>query len=165
LTLANKVTLARIASIPLCLVFIFTGFYGLAAVVFIIISSSDLIDGYIARKYHQVSEVGKMLDPLADKILVLSVLIALTGIGKADPLAVILICTRELIVSSIRTKKNFAANLFGKWKTFVQVAAILLLMLHLPFAEVVLWISVILSLFSGGVYLWQSNIISQLRSS
>ena len=80
MTLANKVTLLRIALIPLCLIFLLAGFYGLAAVIFLLLSLSDAIDGYIARKYNQVSELGKMLDPLADKILVMTVLIGLTGL-------------------------------------------------------------------------------------
>lgn len=162
MTLANKITLARIGLIPLCLVFLLSGLYGLAAVIFLLLSLSDAIDGYVARKYHQVSEIGKMLDPLADKILVLTVLIGLTGLGKAAPLPVIIICAREFIVAGIRTNKVFAASTLGKWKTVLQVVAVLLLMLNMPFAGLVLWLAVLLSLVSGGAYLWQSQILNQL---
>ena len=165
MTLANKVTLLRIALIPLCLIFLLAGFYGLAAVILLLLSLSDAIDGYIARKYNQVSELGKMLDPLADKILVMTVLIGLTGLGKASPLAVMLIGARELLIASLRTDNIFAASPLAKWKTIAQVAAVLMLMLNLPLANLVLWAAVLLSLISGGIYLWQSPTFRQLRSS
>lgn len=165
MTLANRVTLLRIALIPLCLIFLLFGFNGLAATVFLLLSFSDAIDGYIARKYHQVSELGKMLDPLADKILVITVLIGLTGLGKANPVAVMLICTRELLVASFRGKKIFAASPIAKWKTFIQILAVIMLMLNITFADWALWLAVILSLISGGVYLWQSPLIKQLKLS
>jgi CDP-diacylglycerol--glycerol-3-phosphate 3-phosphatidyltransferase len=165
LTLANKVTLARIALIPFCLAFLLTGFYGLAAVAFVILSFSDAIDGYLARKYNQVSELGKQLDPLADKILVLTVLIALTALGKAGPVAVMLITTREFLVASLRTKKVFAASPVAKWKTVVQMLAIFMAILSLPFSGLVLWLAVILAYVSGGAYLWQSRFLQQLKSS
>jgi CDP-diacylglycerol--glycerol-3-phosphate 3-phosphatidyltransferase len=165
LTLANRITLLRIALIPLCIIFLLADLLGLAAVIFLFLSLSDLLDGYIARKYHQVSEIGKMLDPLADKILVISVLVGLSSLGKADPLAVILICAREIIVSSLRSDKIFPASPVAKWKTVAQVAAVLMLMLGLPLANALLWLAVILSLFSGGMYVWQSRIFEQLKSS
>jgi CDP-diacylglycerol--glycerol-3-phosphate 3-phosphatidyltransferase len=165
LTLANRITLARIALIPLCIAFLLTGFYGLAAVFFLLLSFSDAIDGYIARKYHQVSELGKKLDPLADKILVLSVLIGLTGIGKADPVPVMLICAREFLVASFRGRKTFPASPVAKWKTAFQIISIVMLMLNLPFAGLALWVATILSLISGGAYLWQNRILELLRSS
>lgn len=165
MTLANRVTLLRIALIPLCWFSLLAGLFGLAAVIFLLLSLSDLIDGYIARKYNQVSEIGKLLDPLADKILVLTVLIGLTAVGQANPLAVMLICAREFIVASVRSDKIFAANQLAKWKTFTQVAAVLMLMLNLPLANLILWLAVILSLVSGGAYLWQSPLYRQLKSS
>lgn len=165
MTLANRITLLRIAFIPLCVILLLAGFYGLAATLFLLLSLSDAIDGYIARKYNQVSELGKQLDPLADKILVMTVLIGLTALGKSDPVPVMLICAREFIVASIRTKKVFAASPIAKWKTVAQVTAVLLLMLNLPFAGAVLWLAVLLSLFSGGAYLWQSPTLKQLKLS
>jgi CDP-diacylglycerol--glycerol-3-phosphate 3-phosphatidyltransferase len=165
LTLVNRITLLRIALIPLCIAFLLSGFYGLAVVTFLLLSFSDAIDGYIARKYHQVSEIGKMLDPLADKILVITVLIGLASLGKADPVPVMLICAREFIIASVRTKKIFAASPIAKWKTFSQIVAVPMLTLNLPFAGWVLWFAVILSLISGGVYLWQSPFLKQLKLS
>jgi CDP-diacylglycerol--glycerol-3-phosphate 3-phosphatidyltransferase len=165
LTLANKVTLARIALIPFCLAFLLTGFYGLAAVAFVILAFSDAIDGYIARKYNQVSDLGKQLDPLADKILVMTVLIGLTALGKAGALPVMLIFVREFIIASIRGKKVFAASPIAKWKTIIQMVAVFMCILSLPLSELALWLAVILSYISGGAYLWQSQLLKQLRIS
>lgn len=165
MTLANRVTLLRIALIPLCLIFLLLGFYGLAAVIFLLLSFSDAIDGYIARKYDQVSELGKQLDPLADKILVITVLIGLTSLGKANPIPVMLIGARELIIASLRTQEIFAASELAKWKTVSQIVAALMLMLNLPLAGWVLWLAVLLSLISGGIYLWQSPLFQQLKLS
>ncbi len=164
MTLANKVTLARIALIPFCLIFLLTGFYGLAALVFVILAFSDAIDGYIARKFNQVSDLGKQLDPLADKILVLTVLVGLTALGKAGPLPVMLIVAREFVITSLRAKKVFGASPVAKWKTIVQMVAIFMCILSLPLAELVLWLAVVLAYVSGGAYLWQSQPLKQLRS-
>ncbi len=163
MTLANKVTLARIALIPFCLVFLLTGFYGLAALVFVILAFSDAIDGYIARKFNQVSDLGKQLDPLADKILVLTVLVGLTALGKAGPLPVMLIVAREFVITSVRARRVFAASPIAKWKTIVQMLAIFMCILSLPLSELVLWLAVVLAYISGGAYLWQSPLLKQLR--
>ncbi|MDD5594236.1 MAG: CDP-diacylglycerol--glycerol-3-phosphate 3-phosphatidyltransferase [Candidatus Margulisbacteria bacterium] len=165
MTLANRITLLRVALIPLCIIFLLAGFYGLAAVIFLLLSFSDAIDGYIARKYNQVSELGKQLDPLADKILVLTVLIALTALGKAGPVAVMLILVREFVIASIRTAKVFAASPIAKWKTIIQMAAVFMCILSLPLSELVLWLAVILSYISGVAYLWQSPFFKQLKLS
>ena len=86
-------------------------------------------------------------------------------IGQANSLAVMLICAREFIVASVRSDKIFAANQLAKWKTVSQIAAVLMLLLDLPLANSVLWLAVILSLVSGGAYLWQSPLYRQLKSS
>lgn len=165
MTLANRVTLLRLALIPVCIAFLLTTLYGLAAAVFLLLSFSDYLDGYIARKYNQVSELGKQLDPLADKILVMSVLIGLTALGKANPVPVMLIGAREFVVASLRTVKVFGASRLAKWKTVTQMVAIIMLMLHLPLAGAVLWLAVLLSLITGAAYLWQSPFYKQLKLS
>ena len=165
MTLANKITLGRIALIPICVLFLLADLLGLAALLFLLLSLTDLLDGYVARKYNQVSELGKMLDPLADKILVVSMLIGLTAIGRAGALPVIIIAAREFLIASIRTGKIFAASPLAKWKTATQTVSVLMLLFALPLADVVLWAAVILSLVSGWVYLWQSQFLQQLRSS
>jgi len=170
LNLANRVTLARIALIPLVIVFLFLGLNGLAVIFFILLSLSDYLDGHIARRYNQISDAGKILDPLADKILVLSVLITLAWQGKADPIPVILFLARDEIVSGIRisaakSQKILHASPIAKAKTVTQMIAVPLLILDLPYAGWVLWLAVVFSLLSGGIYLWQSKILKLLRSS
>ncbi len=165
MTLANQVTLARIVLIPLILAALYFGLYGLAAILFLAVSLSDVIDGYIARRFHQVSDLGKLLDPLADKVLVLAVLIALVGLQKVPSLPVIIIVIREILVAGIRSEAPviFGAIPIAKWKTAAQVLAIFMLILSLPLADLVLWISIVLSLVSGGIYIWQSKILEQLK--
>lgn len=143
---------------------------GLAVITFLLLSFSDAVDGYIARKYNQVSDLGKFLDPLADKILVTIVLICLVGLGKADSIPVMIIVAREFIVSGLRinaarSKKIIAASPTAKWKTFSQFVAVAMLMLDLPYADWALWLAVILSVVSGGGYLWQTNLLKQLKSN
>ncbi|MFA4844360.1 MAG: CDP-diacylglycerol--glycerol-3-phosphate 3-phosphatidyltransferase [Candidatus Margulisiibacteriota bacterium] len=165
MTLANKITLTRLALIPIAALLLLAGFWGISAAVFLVLSFSDALDGYVARKYNQVSEIGKLLDPLADKVLVLTMLVGLTALGKADPIAVMLITAREFIVASVRANKIFGASPVAKWKTVFQIAAVFMLILDLPLAWLALWLAVALSLISGGAYLWQSPFLKQLKLS
>lgn len=168
MTLANYVTLARIALIPLLIILLLFRINGLALVLFLLLSSSDAIDGYIARRFNQVSDLGKFLDPLADKILVITALIALVGLGKADSSPVMILAAREFLVSGLRINagregKIFAASPLAKWKTAVQIASIAMLIINLPLAGLVLWLAVILALISGGDYLWQNKTFVHMK--
>ena len=168
MTIANYVTLARILLVPISIVLLLFGINGLAALVFIILSFSDAIDGYIARRYNQISEFGKLIDPLADKILVISLLIALVGLGKASSVPVILLVVRELLVSAIRTSVAkdggiLAASQIAKYKTASQMLAVFMLILDIPLAALVLWLSVVIGYISGGAYLWQNQKSLQLK--
>ena len=163
MTLANRAALLKIALIPLCLAFLLTGFLGLAATIFLLLSFWDIVDGYIAKKYHQVSEFGRQIDPLVDKILAVTVLIGLAGLGKADPVPVMLICGRELAVIGIRSRKVITNTPIVKWKTYLQIGAIVMLLFNLPLANLVLWVAAALSLISGGVYLWRNPLFKQLK--
>ncbi len=171
MNIANYVTLSRFVLIPLVIAFIFLGFYGLAVIVGLFMVLSDYIDGYIARRFNQVSDLGKFLDPLADKIAVVTIAIALVAIGKADPIPVIIIAARELFVQGIRISvakrkhKIVEASPVAKAKTTVQGLALAMLILNIPYGDWVLWLAVILSIISGGEYLWQSKILKQLKSS
>ena len=170
MTVANYVTLARIVLIPLIIVLLLMRLNGLAVIAFLLLSFTDAVDGYIARKYNQVSELGKFLDPLADKILVTTVLICLVGLGKANSIPVMIIVAREFIISGLRinaarSKKIIAASPTAKWKTFSQIIAAAMLMLDLPYADWALWLAVFLSVVSGGGYLWQTNLLKQLKSN
>jgi CDP-diacylglycerol--glycerol-3-phosphate 3-phosphatidyltransferase len=170
LTLANRVTLARIVLIPLVIILLLFGLDGLAFIIFMFLSFSDAVDGYIARRFGEVSDLGKVLDPLADKILVTTVLIALVGLGKASSIPVMLFVVRDLIVSGIRitaaqSNNIIAASRLAKWKTGTQIAAVAMLILSLPLANLVLWTAVILSYISGSAYLWQSKTLKLLKLS
>ncbi|RCX12700.1 CDP-diacylglycerol--glycerol-3-phosphate 3-phosphatidyltransferase [Fontibacillus phaseoli] len=179
MNLPNRITLARIFMIPLMLVFLLVdldwwsyeltlGNYSLpvnqliGAILFIIAASTDGIDGYIARKYNLVTNLGKLLDPLADKLLVAAVLVALVAMGKCDAWIVIVIISREFAVTGLREVallegSVIAASKWGKAKTITQIIAISVLLLnnfpfewiHVPFDEIAIWLAAIITIYSG----------------
>lgn len=134
----------------------------LAAIIFIIASITDYYDGYYARKLNSVTNLGKFFDPVADKILVSSILILLATKGAVDPIMVILFVTRDTIVGGIRAVAAadgvvISAQTTGKWKAALQMIAIPMIILndlhqYLPNTKLgygLLWVSVLLSLKSG----------------
>ncbi len=148
LNLPNKLTLSRIIMIPVFVVFFyvqFTGHYFVSLAVFLIACLTDLLDGMIARKYNLVTNLGKFLDPIADKVLVLTALVifltipdvVIMNIGSIGLIligcGVALIIAREIIVSGFRmiaasTGTVIAADVFGKYKTVFQDVAIVILL-------------------------------------
>lgn len=139
MNLANKLTLIRIILVPIFLVFIaYQGLpYGsvIATLIFIIASVTDQLDGYIARSRNQVTNFGKFMDPLADKLLVTSALISLVELQLVPAWAAIVIIAREFAVSGLRTIAAseglvIAASWWGKIKTVIQIIAIVLLLLQ-----------------------------------
>jgi len=138
----------------------------IAAFVFVAAALTDLLDGIIARKKGCITVLGKFLDPIADKLLVVSALIALIQLDEVSAWAVIIIISREFIVQGIRilAAKNevvIPAGFLGKAKTFTQMVAIVLiliknhpfsLVISLPIGQYLLWISVILTVISGYQY-------------
>jgi CDP-diacylglycerol--glycerol-3-phosphate 3-phosphatidyltransferase len=137
----------------------------LAAALFVIFSLTDWLDGYWARKYNCETNFGKLMDPVADKILVLGTLVMLLSKGGVDPLMVFLLLSRDLYVGGIRSvaaadRLVVAAKPFGKWKTALQMIAIPCLLIDHPIlpdqvpriAYLLLWASVGLSLISGVQY-------------
>ena len=138
----NLMTLGRIALIP---VFIYLLSYEnrrnsfLAAVVFAAAAISDWLDGWLARVSNKVTTLGKFLDPLADKIIVLSALVMLVRLGRVPVWVVVIILARELLISGLRTIAMseglvIAASRGGKWKTSLQLSGIIALMVHYHFA-------------------------------
>lgn len=167
MTQANQITLGRIALIPLIIILLLARVNGIAVALFLLLSFSDAVDGYVARRLNQVSDLGKFLDPLADKLLIISVLIVLVSLGRAEVIAVLILVSREFLVQGLRinaarTNNMIAASPIAKWKTGTQVAAVAMLIIGLPLSNLVLWLSVLLGLMSGGAYLWQSQIIKEL---
>jgi len=138
-----------------------TGWICLA--IFLIAAGTDWLDGYLARKLDQVTDLGKFLDPLVDKLLVLAPLLALIELGQVPAWGVFLILARELAIAGWRVNPNLTqeisgANIWGKLKTVTQITAIALLIA--PLSQVwdmpslfLFWLSVALTLVSGGIYL------------
>lgn len=158
----NKLTIARIIMIPFFVAFLMYDITGnadkwIALAIFVIASLTDTLDGYLARKYHLVTNFGKFMDPLADKLLVCSALICFTATGQLAEWITIIIIAREFIISGFRliAADNgivIAASYWGKFKTVFQMTAVVLLIFNIPALSVltsaVLWIAVILTVVS-----------------
>jgi CDP-diacylglycerol--glycerol-3-phosphate 3-phosphatidyltransferase len=137
MNLANKITISRIMLVPFFVIILFLPIpYSnlIAFIVFVIAASTDGIDGHIARSKNQITDFGKFLDPLADKLLVSAALIALVGQNKIPSWVATIIISREFIVTGIRLiaageGKVIAASMWGKIKTVTQIIAISLLLL------------------------------------
>ena len=132
-----------------------------AIVIFIVASITDYYDGYFARKFNAVSNMGKFMDPIADKILVSSILIALLSRGSVDPWMVMIVIVRDTLIGGIRSVAAadqivIAAKSAGKWKTALQMGAIPAVILGtgdwLKIGYAVLWLTVVLSVASGIQY-------------
>lgn len=146
------------------------GFWAFAAtVVFLLASLTDKLDGYIARKYNQISTLGKFLDPLADKLLVIAALLCMVEKGMVPSYLVMVIVARELIVTSFRIIAmgqgiEIAADIWGKLKTVCQMAAVIVLMLenllvvdsHL-IGTILIWIATVVTLISGFNYIYKNR--------
>lgn len=180
MNLPNKITVARIFLIPVIILFLLVDFnFGrfevngnivtvneiIAAIIFVIAASTDGLDGYIARKRQLVTDLGKLLDPLADKLLIAAALISLVEMGRLGAWMAIVIISREFAVTGLRliAVENgdvIAASKLGKWKTTLQIVAIVALMLNnfpfvyvsLPFAQWMIWLAVIMTVWSGVDY-------------
>lgn len=180
MNLPNKITVARILLIPVFLVIMLVDFpwgeltllgvtlpmtHFIGALIFIVASTTDWIDGHFARKYNLVTDLGKFLDPLADKLLVSSALIVLVGLDMASVWITIVIISREFAVTGLRLVlagggEVVAANMLGKIKTWAQIVAISALLLHnmifelisLPLDVMALWIALFFTVWSGWDY-------------
>jgi CDP-diacylglycerol---glycerol-3-phosphate 3-phosphatidyltransferase len=172
MNLPNKLTTARVIMIPFFLVFLMTNFFEgsnyVALAIFIIASLTDMLDGKIARKYNLVTNFGKFMDPLADKLLVCSAMIAFIELGLMPAWIVIIIIAREFIISGFRliaAERNvvIAAGMSGKIKTTVQMIMCCLLIARLPFGFmryvelVFIYAALILTVYSLIVYLVQNK--------
>jgi len=153
-------------AVPVFVAVLLLGYYYTAAVIFILASLTDMLDGMIARKYDLVTNFGKIMDPLADKLLVISAFICLVELGDVKGWMVIVILAREFTVTGLRIAAAaeghvIAAEVTGKIKTVLQmiaVPAILLqnwpfYMIGLPFAEIMLWAAVVMTVVSGIEYI------------
>lgn len=133
--------------------------YYFASLLFVLASATDFFDGYIAREWNQMTLLGAILDPLADKMLTLAAFLGLMMIGEASAWAIYIIIVRELFITGIRTIAvseglSVKASWAGKIKTVVQMIAIGFLLMHWPFGAELLWLAVAITLYSGFEYLW-----------
>jgi CDP-diacylglycerol--glycerol-3-phosphate 3-phosphatidyltransferase len=129
-----------------------------AALVFVIASITDFFDGFIARNFNASSKLGEILDPLADKMLILGAFLGLLYLHRANAWAVYLILIREFFITGLRVVMaqeglSVKASFIGKVKTVSQMIAIGWLLMNWPLAEAILWISVFLTLYSGFDYI------------
>ncbi|WP_100373139.1 CDP-diacylglycerol--glycerol-3-phosphate 3-phosphatidyltransferase [Bacillus sp. FJAT-45037] len=180
MNLPNKITISRIFLIPIFMIFMLAPLplgewewlgvtipvaHFIAALLFIFAASTDWLDGYYARKLNLVTNFGKFLDPLADKLLITAALIGLVELQLLPAWIAIVIISREFAVTGIRLVaaadgQVIAASNLGKWKTVWQIIGISALMLYnlpfealsIPFAMISIWIATILTILSGVDY-------------
>lgn len=172
LNLPNTITLIRIAMIPLIMLVLLLptpGKYWIAAVLFVAAAATDGLDGYFARSRNLVTTLGKFLDPLADKLLILATLICLLALGDVGAVVIIIILTRELMVTGLRAIAAdkgivIAASYFGKLKTVSQIVAIAYVLLAGAFAvfpgwlgTTLIWVAAGITLLSGADYFYKSK--------
>ena len=175
----NKLTIARVIMIPFFVVFLMYDIAGdagkwIALVIFIAASITDTLDGYIARKYHLVTNFGKFMDPLADKLLVCSALICFTATGKLAAWITIIIIAREFIISGFRLVAAdngivIAASYWGKFKTVSQMIMIILMIMDIQngafqtLITVFIVIAVALTLISLADYIMKNKQVLSMQ--
>jgi len=185
MNLPNKITVSRVLLIPFFMLIMLVDFgwgnltflgaempveHFVGGLVFIIASVTDWIDGHFARKFNLVTNMGKFLDPLADKLLVSAALIILVELGYAPSWIVIIIISREFAVTGLRlilagSGEVVAANQLGKIKTWTQIIAISCLLLHnsifewinIPFGTIMLYVALFFTIWSGWDYFYKNR--------
>lgn len=167
INLPTWITFSRLLGVPIVLIALLDPTDSrrwISVVFFVIFAGTDWLDGYLARKLNQVTELGKFLDPLVDKLLVLAPLMALVEMGSVPAWGVFLILARELTISGWRVNPSFqkgavpGAGIWGKAKTVVQIVAIAILLsplsgIWLTAGIVLFWAAVALTWISGALYL------------
>ena len=180
MNLPNKLTMARIIMVPIVVIVylcipttigVVDRRSGLALrdiltfLIFAVASITDLLDGRIARKNHLITSFGKFADPIADKLLVNTLLIMMAATGQANLIAVLLMTARDLIVDGLRMVaaqhgRVVSAGIYGKCKTVLQMIALCVLLLRnwpfaligIPMGSILLWLATLMSLYSGYIY-------------
>lgn len=183
--LPNKITVSRVVLIPIFMIFMLVDFgFGeivvlgtemqvshlIGGLLFMFAAATDWVDGFLARKYNLVTNMGKFLDPLADKLLVSAALIILVELGSAPSWIVIVIISREFAVTGLRLimaggGEVVAANQLGKIKTVAQILAIISLLFNniyfssigVPFGMIMLYIALIFTVWSGADYFYKNR--------
>ena len=174
----NKLTVARMIIVPFLVVFLLTVWGGdanryISLALFVVASVTDWFDGYLARKNNLVTNFGKFMDPLADKLLVCSAMICMIELNRLPAWFVIIIIGREFIISGFRliAAENgivIAANYWGKFKTASQMIMIILLILHfdgifVTLEQLFIWLSLALTIISLITYIWQNKSVLSMQ--
>ena len=174
----NKLTIARMIIVPFLVIFLLTGWGGeanryISLTLFVVASVTDWFDGYLARKNNLVTNFGKFMDPLADKLLVCSAMICMIDLKRLSAWFVIIIIAREFIISGFRliAAENgivIAANYWGKFKTASQMIMIILLILHFDgifviLEQIFIWLSLALTIISLITYIWQTRTVLSMQ--
>ena len=172
MNLPNKLTVGRMIAVPFFIVAYMMGYYPVALVLFCLASATDALDGSIARKRGLVTNFGKIMDPLADKILVYSALCLFIESGLIKSWMLIIILAREFIVAGMRTVaasegRVLAAGMSGKIKTVLQMVAVILYLFGLSvpsigntvimIANVIFWAALAMTIYSGAEYVWKNR--------
>lgn len=170
MNLANKLTVIRMILVPIyAIVFLYTDWTLLALALFILAALTDAADGYVARQYQMITDLGKFMDPLADKLLTLTAFVLFTYMGLINPLLVIIIIAREVIISVFRAvaaskQVVIAAGNYGKFKTVLQILSIIMVHLYLIIErspDVLYWlviaIMVAMTVISGTDYIYRNR--------
>lgn len=184
MNLPNKLTLLRVILVPVFMVFAAFSNYGtaeyngtfmlVAGIVFAVASITDFLDGYLARKYHLVTDFGKFMDPLADKCLTTAAFVYMVVDGVCSPVVLAVILFREFAVAGVRmiaaeSGTVIAANMWGKVKTVLQMLTILFYYFAAALGgptdvmgvgiitQVLCWLVAAATVLSGGIYLWQNR--------
>jgi len=180
MNLANKITLLRIFMIPVFLVFMladFTYHMEAALAIFILASLTDKLDGHLARKYNMITDFGKFMDPLADKLLVTGAFLVLIQLGRIDAWIVFVILAREFAVTGLRSLAAaqdviIAASNYGKVKTVTQIVAIVILLLDnypfsivgFPMDTVMVYVTLVITILSGlDYFIKNKRVITQMK--
>ena len=163
MNLPNKLTVLRVILVPFFVLFLLGADYMgpfspyIALIIFIVASLTDMLDGKIARKYNLVTNFGKFMDPLADKLLVCSALICLVDLKQLPAWMVIVIISREFIISGFRLVASdngivIAASYWGKFKTTFQMISVILLIVRIPaltvLTQICVWTALVLTVIS-----------------
>lgn len=179
MNIPNWITVSRIFGLPFILYFLYQPTNTQrwwAFGIFLVASLTDWLDGYLARKLNQVTDLGKFLDPLVDKLLVLAPLLALIQLQEIPAWGVFVIFARELTIAGWRVDPNLAAskgiqgaNIWGKLKTVTQIIAIALLIAPLSgvwtqSGLILFWVAVILTIISGLIYVIPKKEIEEVTS-
>ena len=174
----NKLTVARMILVPFLVLFMLTDLGGeanryIALAIFVVASLTDMLDGKIARARNLVTNFGKFMDPLADKLLVCSAMICMIPSGQLSAWFVIVIIAREFIISGFRLVASdngivIAASYWGKFKTVSQMIMIILLLIDLGgvfdiLEQIFIWLSLALTVISLITYIWQNRSVLSMQ--